>query len=428
MGWSRRSIVLAVGAAGFLGTAAAQPQPPAPPQKPIEERLLERALENTLALNFDGSRFSGPGWDLLVREGATSEFTLLGEEHGLAEVPVLARELFKALRPAGYDTLAIEVSPPIADDLDRAARGGIEGLIQFCKTYPPGAAFYFWRTEAELLAAARAAVPGQRPALWGLDYEMVADRRLIARLRESAPPSAKAALDALDAASRAAWETWRTTHNPGVLFTFSGDPELVRAVRNAWPKPDRNVAQILMTLEETLEINRLFQTKTWDSNERRARLMRRNFVDHLNRAAAEGRRPKVMLKMGENHVQRGVNWTGNFDVGSLVHEAAQIRGGKAFALLVGGGADAHHGVLNPTNMTTADAPVDMLAQMGMSFLVKAAPSTTPVVIDMRPLRSLLGRTSNLQAFNNPEAVKNIFAFDVIVLWPRSTAAQLLVAP
>lgn len=81
---SQRCIFLAIGAAGLLGAAAAQPQPAPPPPKPIEERLVDRALENVHALNFDGTHFSGPGWDLLVREGAGSEFTLLGEEHGLA--------------------------------------------------------------------------------------------------------------------------------------------------------------------------------------------------------------------------------------------------------------------------------------------------------------------------------------------------------
>ncbi len=427
MDLSRRTLMSAVGAAALAGSAAAQAQQGAAPQSSIQERLLVRALENLHTLSFDGSHFSGPGWELLANESATSEFTLFGEEHGMAEAPILARELFQALRPSGYDTLAIEVSPPMAEDLDRAARSGLEGLRQFCTDHPPGAAFYFWRTEAEFLASVRASTPGRRVAFWGLDYEVVGDRRLIERLREKAPRAARPALDAIDVASRTAWETWRTTHNPGALFTFSGDPALVRATAAAWRNPDEDATRILTTLEETLEINRLFFTNAWQSNERRARFIRRNFANHLNRAAAENRQPKVMIKMGENHVQRGVNWTGNFDVGSLAYEVAEMRGGKAFSFLVGGGAEAHHGVLNPTNMTTVDAPVSMFAQLGLAFLTQAAPGATPVTIDMRPLRGLLSTTDNLRAFNNPEAVKNIFSFDAIVLWPRSSAAQMLVA-
>src|SRR5262249_41370944 len=160
-------------------------------------------------------------------------------------------------------------------------------------------AFYFWQSEAELIAAVRAAVPGRRDVLWGIDYEVSGDRRLIARLRAKAPSSARAALDALDQASQHAWDTWRSTHNPGVLFTFGGDPSRVRTLRNAWPHRDADVDNILNTLEQTLEINALFQQgRGWDSNELRARNMRANLVRHLDRAAAENRRPKAMFKMG----------------------------------------------------------------------------------------------------------------------------------
>jgi hypothetical protein len=184
------------------------------------------------------------------------------------------------------------------------------------------------------------------------------------------------------------------------------------------------VQRILTTLEETLEINRLYTTnKGYDSNERRSALMRANFVGHLNRAAAEGRKPKVLLKMGENHMMRGVSWTGNFDVGSLVHEAAAIRGGKAFSLLCGGGQGGHHGVIDPTAFATRDAPVDMLGQMGMTFLLRAITQPGPQVVDLRPMRRVLSSTKNLADFGDPEAFKVIFAFDALVIWNGSTATK-----
>ena len=42
---------------------------------------------------------------------------------------------------------------------------------------------------------------------------------------------------------------------------------------------------------------------------------------------------------------------------------------------------------------------------------------------MRPLISSGGR---LKAFNNPDAVRTIFAFDARVIWPGSTATRMLV--
>ncbi len=421
-----RRNALALGGALFAARAA-QAQPATEPQLDYQQRLLSRAQQNIRPLALKSGKLSGPGWDFLLSETRDCEFVMLGEEHGLAETPVLTRELFLALRPSGFDTFAIEVSAPIAEDLDEAARGGIEGIKAFVHKYPPGPAFYFWRTEAELIAAVRVAVADKRAVLWGLDYEIACDRRLIARLRAKAPASASAALDALDQASAKAWETWRTTHNPGALFMFSGDPAFVHAVRQSWPQPDADAARILNTIEETQEINRLFGAgKGWESNERRSRFNRANLLAHLNAASAEGRRPKVLFKMGESHLMRGVSWTGNFDVGSLVPEIAAVRGGKTFSVLVGGGKGSHHGVLNPTDMSVIDKPVDMFEQLGLSFLADAASQPGPVLIDLRPLRALVSSTKAQVTLNNPEAVRNIHAFDAMIVWNGSTAAQMLV--
>ena len=393
------------------------------------QRLLDRALQNLHPIRFDGRTASGPGWDLVVAESRAAEFVLLGEEHGLAELPPFAAALFSSLRTAGFDSLGIEVSPPIAEELDLAARAGLGGIEAYVKSNPPGPAFYFWRPEAELLAAVRGAVPRNRQAIWGLDYEVTGDRRLIARLRAKAPAPARPALDALDRASAAAWETWRNTHNPGALFTFSGDPALVRAVRTAWTRPDADVDAILTTLEETLEINRLYGRNGWESNERRSRLMRSNLVRRLNAEAAHGRKSKVLFKMGETHMMRGVSTTGSFDVGTLIHEAAALRGGKAFSMIVGGGKGAMHGVLDPTVMATRSAPCDMLGSfMGLQFLLDALPDPGPMLVDFRPLRALLGSEARLKELNNPGAARAIFAFDVAVVWNGATPTRMLSDP
>jgi erythromycin esterase-like protein len=413
---------LAGAAALTVSDAAAD----APTPAPVERQLLDAALANLHPMSFDGTRFSGPGWDLVEAEARSSEFVLLGEEHGTAEIPKLAGALFAAIRPAGFDTLGIEISPQIAEDLDRAARSGVEGIKAFADEYPPGPAFYFWRTEAELIASVRASTTKDRPALWGIDYEVTGDRRLIARLRQKAPVAARPALEALDAASQKAWATWRSTHNPGALFTFSGDPELVRVVRKAWPKPDEDVLGILHTLEETLEVNRRFPGRFWESNERRSQLMRANLRAYLDHAARQGRRPKVMFKMGETHMMRGVTTTGNFDVGSMIVEAAELRGGKAFSVIAGGGRGSFHGVLNPTNMTTAPAPVSMLDDfMGLGFLTAAVTAPGPQVVDLRPLRPIVANEKRLKTLNNPEGVRAIFAFDALLIWNGTTPAQML---
>ena len=183
---NRRTVLAATGLAALVGSAEAETgAPPATAGATgpsVQARLLTRARENSRALSFDGRHFGGPAWNFVLSETRGAEMVLLGEEHGTAEIPLFARELYLALGPAGFDTLAVEISPPIAEDLDQAARGGVSGVADFIRAFPPGPAFYFWKTEAELIAAVRAATPGRRAAVWGLDYEVTGDRRLIDRL------------------------------------------------------------------------------------------------------------------------------------------------------------------------------------------------------------------------------------------------------
>ena len=75
-----------------------------------------------------------------------------------------------------------------------------------------------------------------------------------------------------------------------------------------------------------------------------------------------------------------------------------------------------------------DRPVDMLDQLGLSFIVAAVPQAGVVLIDLRPLRSLVSSTAAQTALNNPEAVRNIHAYDAMIVWNGSTATKMLVSP
>lgn len=266
----------------FLGFAEA----PQAQTAAFEKRLAAQAVENRYAVTFQNGTFSGPGWDLLLAEGRKSSFFLVGEEHGVAEIPAVVRELFRALQPAGYRHLAIEISPPMAAVLDEQARGadGLQKLPAFYAEHPPGVAFFTLREEAELLVAARAASPGNAPVLWGLDYEITADRYLFDRMRQKAPDGpARAAVEALHEKSAAAWKTVSTEKNPAAFFSFANPREILDDLRRAWPNPDPESALALDVIGETLAINRAFvEGRNWESNDQRARLNKRNFLRYWN--------------------------------------------------------------------------------------------------------------------------------------------------
>ncbi len=107
------------------------------------EKLAEEARKHTFKLDYTDGRFSGTAWNLLIKEGKSSQFFLLGEEHGIAENPKLAAALFKALAPSGYSKFAIETSPQMAFALEQAARDGLDGLLKLFKT-PASNVVFFW--------------------------------------------------------------------------------------------------------------------------------------------------------------------------------------------------------------------------------------------------------------------------------------------
>src|SRR5467141_1589924 len=195
MSISRRDLLFASGMSlltslrPFRRSAAPPPQQPQTPTTPQARRLA--ALQgNRLPLTMtDGP--AGPGWDWLVQQARDARFTLIGEEHGVAETAQLAAALFKALRGSGYSRMAIELSPIIAQDIETAARkNGLQGILDFSASPETWSPMYL-REEARFLTAVINSAPKNERVLWGFDRELFSDRYLISRLQTRVPRSAK---------------------------------------------------------------------------------------------------------------------------------------------------------------------------------------------------------------------------------------------
>ncbi len=425
---SRRDLLVGVALslaapAVALGASQSPPTTGAQPASSLKDRLIGRANENRLRVNFNGRTFSGPGWDLLVREGATAQFFLLGEEHGVAQIPILARELLLALKPAGYERLAIEISAPVAAELDKAALQGVEGIRRFNAEFPPGPAFYNMKEEAEFIAAVRSRFPSSSQMIWGLDYEVVQDRRLIARLKARAPVSARAAVQALDDASATLWKQFESTRNPQFIFSFAGDPKLITDIRAVWSKPDPQSEIILEVLQGTLETNAFWvKNLGWESNYRRTTLMRRAFVRYWQAEKAKGRAPKTFFKFGASHMVRGRDISEVYDLGDLAAEAATLEGGKSFHLFVAPPRTDKHAQFNPSTMGLMPLPGSYFDQTGVGFLADLAYPDSFTLIDLRALRPVLGdRTKDFDA----RATRIIHGFDAMLVLPGATPAIML---
>ena len=387
--------------------------------------LAEAARENRARLHFDGKSFAGPALDILLADARNSLFFLIGEEHGIAENPKLVAQLFRSLVADGYTNLVIEVSPPVARLLDVATQaGGIDGLRALYSTPGGEPAFFGMQQEAELLAAARAALPDADQVLWGVDYEVASDRPLLRELaRMDRPDTAGQPLDDLTSASAAAWKKHEESGDPRYIFSFSGDPDLVATLRESWPAAGPMAVQIMHTLQETLEINRLWARGSgFLSNERRAALIRSNFLDYWRGWERDAAKPRVMVKLGANHVIRGLNMTGTFDLGSLLPELAALEGERSLSVLVLPGKETLTAVLNPASWTYEPRPPRDNYARGLEALSDAAYPDVYTLIDLEALRPIVrGRDRKF----GRDLVRTVHGFDYVLIMSGSTPSSEL---
>ena len=168
---NRRDLLLASGALLLTGKRSSSQvaAPPRAQQPGPQARLLEALRANRLPITMSDAP-AGRGWDWLVQQARDARFTLIGEEHGVAETAQLSAALFKALRGSGYSRMAIELSPIIAQDIESAARrNGLQGILDFYARPDTWSPMYL-REEAQLLATVIAAAPrnARRPRSFSL--------------------------------------------------------------------------------------------------------------------------------------------------------------------------------------------------------------------------------------------------------------------
>jgi hypothetical protein len=425
---SRRELLVTSGLL-LLGGTRAIGQVATPPRAPTRTRGPEAALLDALRRNrlpltmSDGP--AGRGWDWLLQQARDARFTLIGEEHGVAETAQLSAALFTALRGSGYSRMAIELSPVIAQDIEAAARrNGLRGILDFFATPGTWSPMYL-REEAQFLAAVVDAAPRNENVLWGLDREIFSDRYLISRLEASVPPRARESFVRLKDASTGSWARREKDPGAGPPFLFAEDPAVVSAVRAAWSNPDRESDAILRTLEESLAINAVARTGTaWDSSERRAQWMRGNLAARLRAERAGGSPLKVMMKAGYNHMIRGANYVNIFDIGAMTDEVAALGGERAFHVLVLPGPGSRQAVLGPgrsfASVSSDEFDEFRAGDRRLTRVLSNADATGHEVIDLRALRPLAMR--GLEGWN-ADVVRTIHGYDAAVIWKGARASS-----
>ena len=390
--------------------------------------LRLRSIARVVELTSTGD-LAGPGGEFLRTAVQRARFTMVAEEHGIIEVPRLAEALWREASRAGYSHFAIETGEQLAVRLEHALRSDKTGAayLDYLRRHWPGAPFFAWREDAGLLRAVINSTPGRRGVLWGLDYDIIADRHALARLRELAPDAgARRMADSAIAIADSALERAMREKNPGLIMMFGGDSAVFSRLRAAYrPRAGSEADRILALMDSTLSINLLFLSgRGYESNLSRSRLLKRQFWRFYDSTrGATGKEPRVMLKFGASHLQRGRNFTNTYDLGSFLPELAEKDGGEALSIYVVGGPDIQRAQIDLRSMISMNVPVESLASAWAKPFADAADPERWTVYDLRQLKAMGSRAINALA---PEVQRILFSFDAMVVLSKSTPQHDLI--
>ena len=395
--------------------------------------LATELARHKYALTLDGGKLEGPGAEFLVREASTAEFVLIGEDHGIGSIPDFAAALYRRIAPLGFGHLVVEAGPLSGAAVERMARSADPhaAFAQFNREHPFALPFFSWLEECRLAETAVRSSAASRPVIWALDQEFVLSAPVhFARLAAIAPnPRAKALAVEYQRRAENEYAAMVASHNPSDVFLVAAKAEDFDRLESAFAaRPGSEAARILGELRVSWEIYvKNGDGRGYQSNLQRSELMKQHFMEYYRAAErAERRPPRAVFKFGAFHMKRGRSVTNVFDIGNLASELAVSNGSHSFHILVIAASGTQNGyypfVGNPDDKHKPIDAVGSFDFMDVKPLLDAAGATGVSVIDLRPLRAVVGRRSSGEI---DAGLKDaIFGYDAVLVIHDAKAATL----
>jgi hypothetical protein len=394
--------------------------------------FADRLTKNHYQLTVENGHLSGNGVPVLTAALEGAQFVMVGEDHGIAQIPAFYGGLCGIVGPNGFHTMAIETGPLVAHELEQWVRqgDGRKQLTAFEKQYPESIAFYNWSEEYDLLSHCAGTASGGQFHIWGLDQELMgAPRLLLTRILEQHPrpevtKEARRLLQKNDEARAAAGKTG----SPADMFMFSTTDEelnhfhdLLRREGNA------NCLALLDALMESREIyEKNMDGRGFESNRQRALLMKETFSANYRAAERLGTQPpKILFKFGAWHMFKGMNFLHNSDLGNFVAELADGQGTKSVHILimaVKGSQLRFGGIGRPFQ----PSPFNLAEDKESDFLYlrpifDSVQNDGMTMVDLRAFRNKFASLGTVDR----EMERLIFGVDFMVLVPNGTPSHAI---
>lgn len=381
-----------------------------------QDSTLTRLIRhNQYALQMSGSQMGGAGWEKLRADIQKSQFVLVGEDHGIAQIPLFTAAVAREVKPAIF---VAEVDPYVAQAVAQlVAQPG--PATAYLRRYPEALCFFDWAEEFELVRTLRA----QQVQLLGLDQVFITT---------SAPFYAQLAGLVKGKVAKSYFQRQSNRYQAqNQAFEKAGNDDFVLA-----KQPQSAIDSLgLLTQQEDPAAQKMahdyalsYAIYQKQAHQLRVNLMKQNLVQALQpyQTATGPAVPKMLFKFGSNHLARGLSQSvkGEFyDVGNVVQNLADIQGQQSLHLYIIGKQGSRAESDNPNfpakrvgTYTAAENPelLPFLDQV-------AGPDWS--VFDLRPLRRAL--TASQLHLANPSLERTIVGYDYLVVIPETTASHAM---
>eukprot|EP01133_Synstelium_polycarpum_P002688 gene2688-3107_t len=386
----------------------------AKPGLPNDSTLLDSLVKKKVFLLTNGN-FNGPGWDMLRDEIKKVQFVMIGEQHGMAEIPYFTGKIADDFKPKA---LVIEIDPYSAEALKKLALKPATWPAYF-KERPYDMAFYSWQTEMELARKMQL----QNIDIWGLnEINFLGMERFftdLAALTKSAD-NKKWALSMA--------KTYKEHDKPIFAdekrFGEFGAYTLKAATIDSMVTRFHNESPASKRMLNNLKLSIPAFANNYPM---RVNLMKRNLLNYLSPIQTKDSisLPKLLFKFGANHLSRSKDMLRVYEMGNLADNLADAANKKTLHILIAGKQGTSN-FMAPVNNSEAIKPYIWAKDDDLSslhYFYNQVKENQWVIFDLRPLRSALER--NKIQIKDPDLKKFITGFDVIVFFDKVSGNKFI---
>lgn len=359
--------------------------------------------------NYKNESFEGKGWDLIKKELTNSHVVFIGEQHGVAEVPLFTGKIADIIQPKA---LVVEIDPYTAAKLEKVAKNPA-GYSDYFKRKPYDFAFYSWQTEMNLIRK----MTLSNIQIWGVNEINFLS---LPTFFETLASNAKQDSNKKTALKKAA----EYAKNDFPLFGDVNKYNDFIAYRIKTSEMDsllydfRNESKLSQKMLRDLKLSLPIFANT--SYETRVSLMKKNLLNYLYPYITndEIAIPKLLFKLGANHASRG-----SFEVSDLADNLVDAAGKKSLHILVIGKQGTIN-VMAPVDNTKAIVAYNGLGEFTefLPFLEKVGDNEW-VTYDLRPIRRLVNRDK--LKIDNPKLKEYVMGYDLLVLIDKATGDKFI---